>query len=172
MSKKRNRVIVYVLIGYLIATGGVNRIINPVVYFQNIFSQEKYAIDMITEEQEIILQLPKSTQEYPYISFGIVSADEYALNVDVRYCSETQGEEKSECRIEKGNNKIKLKNNDCTAVIFEKKALENNHVVIGDAVQAGFPEVDLWKSVEIYISFWILVAFWEGTRYINKRYAK
>lgn len=172
MSKKRNKLIVYILIGYLIATGGVNHIINPVVYFQNIFSQEKYSVDIITEEQGLILQLPKSTWEYPYLSFEVVSTDKYTLNVGVEYYSETQEKEKSEYRIEKGINKLKLENKEYTTVIFEKKALENNNVVIRDVVQTGFPKVNLWKTVEIFFSFLLLAIFWEGTRYIKKRYAK
>lgn len=172
MSKRRNKIVIYLIVGYLIATWGVNHILNPVVYFQNIFAREAYSANVVTDEGGVTIELPKSAEQYPYLSFTMSDSDDYTVNVQKREdVGENKGE-KEEYTLDRGLNCMKIDSQGCTDIRISGEGYSKKHVVIEQICQTPYPKVNLWKTLDILISYVVLVVFWESTQYIKRRYAK
>lgn len=170
MSIKKSKIVIYLIIGYLIATWGVNRNINPVVYFQTMLSEQKTAVELMAEGNELSIRLEETAEDFPYVCFYVADSEEYSLKVGAR---EFVGEEEKISNVyslERGWNRVRIQDKEATEVSFTSKNLEKNAAQIDKVYQTAFPMMDLLKTLEVYVSFIVLVVVWECIQYIKRKY--
>ena len=169
-KKKSFKIIIYAVLVYLIATWGVNQVVNPVVYVQNIISQDKYAPVVEKREDTIVIQPTESLDKYPYISFKTNCKELYKLSVQL-VCVKDSGETESrKIHLENGVNVIKAEQSDVVEIQLVGDAIKEYQPEITGVMQAPFPKVNWLKTLEVGIAFVVIIAFWEGLQYIKTKY--
>lgn len=158
------------IVGYLFATWGVNKCINPVVYFQNLVTKDAYTVEVAQTEKEISIMLSENMKKDSYLSVHVVDSKEYSMKVVLKEYSGEKEINQKEYSLERGWNKIKLENEGVDRVAFVSKKLTENDVHINKTWHAGVPKIDWLKTIEVLMTFWALALFWESVQFIKKKY--
>lgn len=169
-KKKSFKIIIYAVLVYLIATWGVNQVVNPVVYVQNIISQDKYAPVVEKREDTIVIQPTESVEEFPCISFKINCDASYKFPVQLVCVKESGETESKTLSLENGVNTIKVEQPDVVEIQLAGNAIKEYAPEIKGVMQAPFAKVNWLKTLEVGIAFAAIFAFWEGLQYIKTKY--
>ena len=170
MSKLKNRIVLYIIIGYFIASWGVNGSLNPLVYYQNIINHEQIPVKISYEADEIVLDLQASSEKYPYVSFEFDPLDTFSLNITtIEYPSKHTIVER-DFILYRGLNCIKLSSDDILRISISNIDSDKHEISLKNAMQSNYKKVNVFKAIEIWLFFIFLSVFYEGLNQLKKRY--
>lgn len=177
ISDKKNRMknwgrksLLYVVICYLLASWGVNGVINPMHYYRQFVMEEK-AIDYISENKNIILEWNEDREEYRYISFEVLDAKNLYNDIWVDIYSDDELLRRESIELHKGLNSLAIED-ESVYVSVSSDEITKNQLIIKEFVLSMYRKVDTWNMVEIFISMIFLLTIWECIQLIKNRYAK
>ena len=160
--------IFYVVFSYLVASWGVNGVINPVHYYNAATMDEKEIVP--SDEKEFwVLDTGKSKEQVRYLSFEILDAKNRYFDIKVGESDEELIKQNVEVHV--GFNTIRISENRSSVYIGKNEIIANN-AIINSYVLSEFPKMDLAKTIEIMFSIMFLLSFWEEIRYIRDKYTK
>lgn len=170
----------YLMVAYLLASWGVNGVVNPMHYVKNAFMSVQ-AVEIKEDAEKLILELPNDGDlEYRFLSFKAVSQN-YSLDLHILgYPQEkgAQGEAAQETvlRIWKGWNCIDLDKvqgaRKWTRMNVTKHIEGTESITLETVELSEYKRMETGRMIYIMLSFLILAAFWECVWWIKERYAK
>lgn len=170
LKAKSFKIILYSILVYIVATWGVNQVINPVVYVQNIIGQDKYEPVVETTEDTIIIQPTQDLKECPYVSFKMDCETQYKIEVQLEMLTATEEGESKKFFLENGVNVIKTDDPAVKEIRLTGKGIAEYAPEITKVIQAPYARVNLLKSLEICLAIIGIIVFWEGLQYIRTKY--
>ena len=162
------RSVIFIIICYLLASWGVNGVINPIHYYRNIIMHEEEIIP-VREGNNIILDCSESREPFEYLSFRVT--DSYNIFFDIKVNTSAKDAAEMVVGVHQGLNTIKIPD-DTGVVMISADTMDENGVLWDAFVLSDHRKVDSAKMMEILVSMLLLLALWEGVQYIKNRYTK
>lgn len=124
-------------------------------------------------------------QDADYLSFQIAESNEYSYDLPIIGYPADEMAEKTEIRVLKGWNSIDLKKlqgnikkegtkeyERWKKIVVQKEIVEQKGLRFENIKLSEYPYVDLFQMLSVYVSFFILVIFWECICWIKGKYAQ
>ncbi len=172
---------------YLLASWGVNQVINPLIYVKSAIMYKK-PLNISDRDGDILIAFEEedsqedgqensqnSQIEENFLSFCIVESDKYSFDLRITGYSEDEAAQERIIHVFKGWNTLdlrKLKKDQWKKIAVPKQTVEQNGLLLEHAELSEYPNVDLFRMLSVYLSFFALVIFWEGIRWIKRKYAQ
>ena len=170
MSKLKNRFVLYIVIGYFIASWGVNGSINPLVYYQNIIKKEQIPVKISYGVNEITFDLQASSGKYPYLSFELDTLETFSLDVAIKEYPSEQTIVERDIVLYRGMNCIKLSSGNILHISISNTDLDKYELLLKNVMQTNFKKLNVFKPIEIWLFFIFMCVCYEGLNYLRKRY--
>lgn len=155
---------------YLLASWGVNQVINPLIYVKSAIMYKK-PLNISDRDGDILIAF----EEENFLSFCIVESDKYSFDLRITGYSEDEAAQERIIHVFKGWNTLdlrKLKKDQWKKIAVPEQTVEQNGLLLEHAELSEYPNVDLFRMLSVYLSFFALVIFWEGIRWIKRKYAQ
>lgn len=168
----------YVVIAYLVASWGANGVIRPLHYFQYA-TIKKAALECISTEEGIVIKRPQTAdaQVTGFLSFEVlhIKNNPGTLRLTVS-CTDNAAKE-AELKVWKGWNCVPLEqlygqDGGWESLLVPNNTLKSEELRLGQVFLTNCRNMDLGKTVYLFLSFLFLAALWEGVWWIRKRYAE
>lgn len=166
LKNKYLRYFFTVICCYLVASVGVNKIVNPILYFT---TGDEYQLDYYDENNCLYINV-KNLEDSDF--FNIYVSDlQYFGSVAYIY-SDTNSDEKMYTLLCKGANSIKgadLPSNE-GIVYIRVNDLKKYEVTISQITGSERRILDKFSMIKVLISSLLLVIFWRYMRFLKKKY--
>lgn len=162
--------IFYVVFSYLVASWGVNGVINPVHYYRN-FAVQEQQLEASLDDTGLLVKWNQVDGGFKYLSFEVMDAKNFYNDILVNLYS---GDELLECvsvEVYKGLNSLEIQEN-TTSISITSDVIQKNQLIMSGFTISEYKKVDTWKMTEVVFSMLFLIVIWECIQYIKKRYAK
>ena len=159
------------LVCYLLASVGVNGVINP-YYYVNSGDKEELEIIKGEEYQMIDLTLAGFGEGYLNIKIDDMNTFQQTVNVIANFGTEDPINEKLE--LFEGINSYKLSDlaDNVGNLAISQRELTEIEVVLDSVFWSAQKQVDILKTVEIMASFLSIAVFYMSMMWIKNKYAK
>ncbi len=181
-KKKLAKRVLYLVFIYIAASWGVNGVVNPVHYIRSSFMQTE-KIPLSEREDGYVIQLSSDEGKSPgFLSFRI-EAKEYALQLRLCACTENGKIQEVQTPVMKGWNCLDIaklsgaeKKGRSAADIWEevvipKDTIEQFEIVLKEVQLSEYRKADIATMISVFLSFVIMLAFWECVWWVKARYA-
>ena len=162
---------IIMLICYLLASYGVNGIVNPAAYFKQAMQEE---VNIIYEEDVVFIKLPEDKGKYNYLNIELQDINMFETAVEVVF--EYPGTKKLQKELVLCNRKnsfaLQELGEDMIGISFEKTDLDKYDIILKKALLSEEKQPDTLKMLEIWISFLGITGVYVFMQWIKKRYAK
>lgn len=162
--------LLYVIICYLLASWGVNGVINPIHYYRNLVMQEKL-IELPLNDKGLQLEWKGDAENFNYVSFEVTDAKNFYNDILVNVYSDDELLQSVTVKLYKGLNSLEIQENS-TSISISSEVIEKNQLEISNFVLSEYRKVDTGKMIETFFSMLFLLIIWECIQYIKNRYAK
>lgn len=162
--------LLYIVICYLLASWGVNGVVNPMHYYRNFTMQEK-SIDLLIDNQGIVVEWQENQDKFGYISFEVMDAKNFYNDTLVNVYSGDELLKSEVVELHKGLNSLEIQEKS-TYVSISSDVVVKNQLILNDFVLSEYRKIDTWKMVEIFFSMIFLLIIWECIQFVKNRYAK
>lgn len=169
MKAIMKRGILYLFFCYLIASWGVNGVINPVHYYKNEVMQS-IEITAIWQDDVLMIDLTEYQEKFEYLSFIVLASEGFVWDITLDCSGEV--ERIITEAVHQGLNSLQLPVEECSYIKIPIDVLEKNGAVLQNFVLSEYRKVDTLKMIEICLSLLLLLVFWECVQWIKDRYAK
>lgn len=155
----------YFILSYLIATWGVNQVINPLVYAGQLSA---HTIAVPLESSKDYLRLTNNDAvHYPYLLFDISDSNQYFQRLSIR----TADSDTFSAEFCKGMNCLDMRAYGDT-ILMLRSEIEKYGIAINSISASDKPYVDVHRTITLFISFTLFSLFWEMVQSIKKRYTR
>lgn len=155
----------YFILSYLIATWGVNQVINPLAYARQLSAQ---VIAVPFDSRENYLRITNNDiTNYPYLLLDISDSNQYFQRLSIQ----TTDSDTLSAVFCKGMNCLDMRAYEDTLSIPQSE-LAKYGIVINTILVSDRPYVDVHKTIILFISFILFSLFWEMVQSIKKRYTR
>ncbi len=167
----------YLIAAYLVASWGVNGVVNPVHYLRNAgMKEEALKVTESTEGFVIGLTEDYGKKEAAFLSFKIMKAKDQSFQLSLFVHMEQGKVLQKSYQVWKGWNSIEIgmfQNEDLwKEIVVPKEAVSLEELNLEDVSLTEYQKHDVKRMVYIFISFLFLAAFWESVRWIKERYTE
>lgn len=168
----------YVAGAYLLASWGVNGVLNPMYYVKSAWMCRQ-TLEISECEDGILLEPVRNLQsdklEYEdkmnFLSFRITQAESFSFDLQLLVYLQEETMEMS-VRVWKGWNTVSLNNKAGEKIVAVQAVPKSGAVVFADAKLSEHMWVDTGKMVCVWAFFLMLMVFWEGIWWMKERYAE
>lgn len=168
----------YLAGAYLLASWGVNGVLNPMYYVKSAMMRRQ-TLEISECEDGILLEPVRKVQsdklEYEdkmnFLSFRIAQAESFSFDLRLLVYLKEETMEMS-VRVWKGWNTVSLNNKAGEKIVAVQAAPKSGDVVFADAKLSEHMWVDTEKMVCVWVFFLMLMVFWEGVWWMKERYAE
>lgn len=167
----------YLVAAYLLASWGVNGVVNPVHYIRCARMQIQM-LEVSERGDGIVLRLPEGYGEkgLGVLSFRVTESEDYSFNLRLLgYPSDGDAQE-ADIKVWKGWNTVELdrlqSGKSWKEILVPKDVSEAEGLVLEDAGLSKWRKVDVGRAVYIFAAFLFLAVFWECVWWIKERYAE
>lgn len=157
----------YFVAAYVIASWGVNGIVNPIHYLRQTVMQEQ-TVRFVEETHGWALEKPQNGEGMNYLSFQVKDAKTYAAKVQLLVYAKTGEARTIYVKLWRGLNSIDLQL--WEKVVVPQTQVASTGIVLEDVVLSEYRQVDTGRMVSVMASFLLLLAFWEGVWWMKGRY--
>lgn len=160
--------IFYVIVCYLLASWGVNGVINPMHYFREavMYKEEIFPTE---DEKYLMIDLADKYESREYLSFLVSESDN--IFFDIVLIASVEEPQKVIVEVHQGINTLKIPEG-AGSIRVLRDTITQNGAVLNSYMLSEYRNVDSMKMMEIMISMLLLFGFWEAVQYIRKRYTK
>lgn len=172
---KRNRAIfrwiMIAVICYLLASAGVNRVINPYYYFHTGHGSE---LPVSSDDEYVMIDLSAHADAEGFLTIAVEEMNTFSISVKARLIYETGETEEKTIDIGEVINCYKLQSwgEGIVQIAIPKNALKDAELQIGSAEWSQKRQVNTVQMLQVFISFLCLVIFYSFVQEIRKKYAK
>ena len=172
LTKRNNSIVKWILIVvicYLLASVGVNQVVNPFYYFH-----EEQTVELPLQTDEDAVSIDVSAYEEGFLSIKVEDMNTFSVSVKARITYKNgETEEKT---IEIGNvincYKIQELGEGIIQITIPQTAIEDAEIQIGSVEWSQKRQVNTLQMILVFISFFCLAAFYNFMQFIKKKYTK
>lgn len=172
----------YMIAAYLLASWGVNGVINPLHYFRNAAMQTK-ALELSECADGIVIEMPQDTTDTNindtntgFLSFRIAAADDYSFYLTLLGCTDAGETKETGVKAQKGWNSVDIGKLQGGAawkkIIVPKNAAGTEGIRLESVCFSKYRRTDTGRMCYIFVSILFLAALWECVWWIKKKYAE
>lgn len=168
----------YLIGAYLLASWGVNGVVNPVHYFRNMDMKiQELELSECAEGMEILLPQDSRWDGSGFLSFLAAESEDHSFRLRlVGYDAQGAGREIN-MKAWKGWNSLDLAEaagpgNQWVKIIVPGDALASEGLVFGGAGISEYRKVSTGRTAYIWAAFLFMAAFWECVWWIKERYGE
>ena len=172
LTKRNNSIVKWILIVvicYLLASVGVNQVVNPFYYFH-----EEQTVELPLQTDEDAVSIDVSAYEEGFLTIKVEDMNTFSVSVKARITYKNG--EKEEKTIEIGNvincYKIQKLGEGIIQITIPQAALKDAGIQISDIEWSPKRQVNTLQMILVFISFFCLVAFYNFMQFIKKKYTK
>lgn len=181
-KRKIAKKVLYLVFIYIAASWGVNGVVSPAHYIRSSFMQTK-KIQLSRREDGYVIRLSSDEWKSPgFLSFRI-EAKEYAF--ELRLCGHTGNGKVKEVKtpVKKGWNSLDITklsgaekkgqntDNVWEEAVIPKDTIEQYGIVLKELQLSEYRKPDIATMISVFLSFVIMLAFWECVWWVKARYA-
>lgn len=161
---------VYLLAAYLLASWGVNGVVNPMHYFNR---AQRNMLHVEKKEDGLVIELPADSKSgSSYLSFWVTQAKEYSSRLKLSGYPAQGGMQEMEIPLWKGWNVAELGAYEWDHILIRKDEMEQKELVIEEVGWSARRIPDTERMLSVFVSFVLMAAFWECVCWVKDRYAK
>ncbi len=168
----------YLAGAYLLASWGVNGVVNPMHYVKSAF-MSRQTMEISEREGGILLEPVQNAQtdrsegadHMNFLSFRIAQAESFSFDLQLLVYLQEETIKMS-VRVWKGWNTVSLNNQAGEKIVAVQAAPKSGGVVLADAKLSEHLWTDTGKMVCVWTFFLMLMVFWEGVWWMKERYAE
>ena len=172
LAKRNNSIVKWILIVvicYLLASVGVNQVVNPFYYFH-----EEQTVELPLQTDEDAVSIDVSAYEEGFLTIKVEDMNTFSVSVKARITYKNG--ETGEKTIDIGNvincYKIQELGVGIIQIIIPQTAIEDAEIQISDIEWSQKRQVNTLQMILVFISFFCLVAFYNFMQFIKKKYTK
>lgn len=162
----------YLIILYVLASWGVNGVINPVHYLRN--AQMKICgVEPLAREDGLAIDLSSGGDNgLKYLSFYIAQADEYSFTL--RLSGSVGGGEvqEKEAVVWKGWNSLDLREYPWKEAVVPDDLVQQAGILFENVQLTGYQKVDTERMLSVFGAFCVMAVFCECMRWVKEHYAR
>lgn len=168
----------YVAAAYFMASFGVNGVINPMYYLRNV-SEQTQELKFWEDEGRLAIELPQERvlKGQAFLSYQIEELEDFISVLPVYVCTEEGNDLKINMKSKKGWNWYNLSSilqdgKRIKALVLPRESVEIQGLQLKSVELSPYPKVDTARMLSLWMSFLMLVAFWECVWWMKERYAE
>lgn len=171
----------YFAAAYLLASWGVNGVVNPMHYVRNVTMKQMelqetgQTIEQTIgqkkgQEDSLVLTLPPKTETYDFLSFQIVQSKEYSFHMVIAGETPNGSVEEMDIKVWRGWNTVDISKKQWNK-IYIRQGTGSEKLEFESFLLTQYRKADIGKMLSVMASLAVLSAFWESVWWIKKKYA-
>jgi len=166
----------YMAAAYLLASWGVNGVLNPFHYIHSI-TMQRHVLEIQSDAERFCIELPQDLgTEASFLSFEVTDAQRYAFALPLTGSTSDGEAGPYSVDVWKGWNTFDLARLQDQSVwnkiTIPKIPPESGEIMLDTVILSKYRKMDTKKMLYIFVSFLFLAAFWESVWWIKERYAQ
>lgn len=174
LAKKNKAIIrwiVIVAVCYLLASAGVNQVINPYYYFHR---EQAVELSVSFDEAYMYIDLFNYSDKGGFLTISVEDMNTFSVGVKARIVYENEETEEKTINIGNVINCYNLQRygDGVKQIVIPQESLKEADMQIGAVVWSQHRQVNTLQMVLVFFSFLCLVVFYSFMQWIKKKYAK
>lgn len=163
--------LIYIIVSYLLASWGVNGVVNPVHYVRAA-SMQVTELEAEETADGVSIALPETGLEGGVLVFEITASKDYKFKLKVVGVPEAGEHETMTIEACRGTNSVNLIDNSWVSVLIPVDSVKQQEIDIDDVRLSEYRSVSLGRMLYIFAVFLLMLTFWEAVQWVKKRYAE